>query len=153
MSRMSRKVRQAVLSESPHRSAVELPHGASRGSSRASFRASLSFRRALPKRLKPTPASCPCSLLHEYRTREGTRALQSRSPHVNAGRGKLLSYGYPAVRISARLLCRAFFFYKIPSQHARHRPMSRFRRVLDFHPTSNGRPAVFYDMTVSSGGS
>jgi hypothetical protein len=30
------------------------------------------------------------------------------SPHVNAGRGKLLSYGYPAVRISARLLCRAF---------------------------------------------
>jgi hypothetical protein len=36
------------------------------------------------------------------------------SPHVNAGRGKLLTYGYPAVRISARLLCRAFFFYKIP---------------------------------------
>ena len=32
------------------------------------------------------------------------------SPHVNAGRGKLLSYGYPTVRISARLLCRAFFF-------------------------------------------
>jgi len=36
------------------------------------------------------------------------------SPHVNAGRGKLLSYGYPTVRISARLLCRAFFLYKIP---------------------------------------
>ena len=33
----------------------------------------------------------------------GTRLWQSRFPAVNADRGKLLSYGYPAARILARL--------------------------------------------------
>jgi hypothetical protein len=40
---------------------------------------------------------------------KGTTLLQSGSLVVNAGRGKLLSYGYPAVRASARLVCRAIF--------------------------------------------
>jgi hypothetical protein len=35
--------------------------------------------------------------------------LRSGSLVVNAGRGKLLSYGYPAVRALARLVCRAIF--------------------------------------------
>jgi hypothetical protein len=125
MSRMSRKVRQAVLSESPHRSAVELPHGSSRGSSRALFRASLFFRRALPAAATDARIVPLQSTVHEYRGREGTTVLRSRFPHVNAGRGKLLTYGYPAVRISARLLCRAFFLLESPNHNMRDTGLHR----------------------------
>jgi hypothetical protein len=40
----------------------------------------------------------------------GTRLRQSRCPAANAGRGKLLSYGYPAVRILARLYLPGSFY-------------------------------------------
>jgi hypothetical protein len=128
-------------------------------SSRASFRTFLSFRRALPLKSAETDARIvPCSLLHEYRTGEGTRALQSRFPSCECwpwqtanlwlSRGQNFS---PASRPGF------FSFIKSQSQHARHRstscdlPYLRFHRVLDLHPTSNGRPAVFarYDGLTS----
>jgi hypothetical protein len=40
----------------------------------------------------------------------GTRLWQSRFPAVNADRGKLLSYGYPAARILARPYLPGSFF-------------------------------------------
>jgi hypothetical protein len=49
--------------------------------------------------------------------------FQSRFPTVNAGRGKLVSYAYPAVRILARPCLPGFFL-------AKHRGIMRFAGSL-----------------------
>jgi hypothetical protein len=52
------------------------------------------------------------------------------TPHVNAGRGKLLSYGYPAVKIQPGLSAGLFYCYKSQSRHARHRRIMRSSVLL-----------------------
>ena len=87
--------------------------------------------------------------------REGTRLSRSCFPAVNAGRGKLLSYGYPAVRILARLVCWAFFyFYKSQARHETRAHHAIFRAAafmscLTSTQVPRGAPHVLHDKTVS----
>jgi hypothetical protein len=77
------------------------------------------------------------------------------SPHVNAGRGKLLFYGYPAVRILARLVCRAFFYFTNPQSRREtraHHAISRaaaFMSRLTSTQVPRGAPQFLHDKTVS----